>query len=97
MRDGGDAEYVSVDGPLLGLALDRPAPTELVLSPKDLLLMVTDGLVESRGVDLSVSLEQLRKAATDAPTGVDELCDTLLGCFGRDQEDDIAMLALRLG
>nr|WP_234329954.1 fused response regulator/phosphatase [Streptomyces viridochromogenes] len=97
VRDGGDAEYVPVDGPLLGLGLDRPAPTELVLSPKDRLLMVTDGLVESRGIDLSVSLEQLRKAAADAPTGVDELCDTLLGCFGRDQEDDIAMLALRLG
>ena len=97
VRDGGDAEYVPVDGPLLGLGLDRPAPTEVVLPPKDRLLMVTDGLIESRGIDLSVSLEQLRKAAADAPAGVEALCDTLLGCFGRDQEDDIAMLALRLG
>lgn len=97
VRDGGDTEYVPVDGPLLGLGLERPAPTELVLTPKDRLLMVTDGLIESRGIDLSVSLEQLRKAAADAPAGVEELCDTLLGCFGRDQEDDIALLALRLG
>ncbi|MFF7166611.1 SpoIIE family protein phosphatase [Streptomyces sp. NPDC008086] len=97
VRSEGDTAYVPVDGPLLGLGLDRPAPTELVLTPQDCLLMVTDGLVESRGTDLSVSLEQLRKAAADAPTGGDELCDTLLECFGRDQEDDIAMLALRLG
>ncbi|KUO04190.1 fused response regulator/phosphatase [Streptomyces caeruleatus] len=97
VRSEGDTAYVPVDGPLLGLGLDRPAPTELVLTPEDCLLMVTDGLIESRGTDLSVSLEQLRKAAADAPTGGDELCDTLLECFGRDQEDDIAMLALRLG
>ncbi|MBE8475827.1 fused response regulator/phosphatase [Streptomyces justiciae] len=92
----GGADYVRVAGPLLGLGLDRPAPTELYLAPGDRLLMVTDGLVESRGTDLAVSLEQLRKAAAEAPPGLDALCDTLLGCFGRDREDDIAMLALRL-
>ncbi|MGW1611766.1 SpoIIE family protein phosphatase [Streptomyces sp. NPDC002285] len=97
VRDGDGAEYVPVDGPLLGLGLRRPAPTELVLTPADRLLMVTDGLIESRGTDLDVSLKQLRTAAADAPPGVDALCDTLLDQFGRDQEDDIAMLALRLG
>ncbi|MFI6013886.1 SpoIIE family protein phosphatase [Streptomyces sp. NPDC051243] len=97
VRREGDAEYVPVSGPLLGLALDRPEPSELVLSREDRLLMVTDGLIETRGVDLAVSMEQLRTAATDAPAGLDALCDTLLGCFGREREDDIAMLALRLG
>ncbi|MET9828728.1 fused response regulator/phosphatase [Streptomyces sp. NPDC006385] len=97
VRDEGDAEYVDVDGPLLGLGLDRPEPSELVLTGKERLLMVTDGLIESRGIDLDTSMEQLRTAAADAPPGVDELCDTLLGCFGHNQEDDIAMLALRLG
>ncbi|SDO26510.1 Serine phosphatase RsbU, regulator of sigma subunit [Streptomyces sp. cf386] len=93
----GKAEYVPVDGPLLGLALDRPTPSELVMAPQDRLLMVTDGLIETRGIDLATSMEQLRTAAADAPAGLDPLCDTLLGCFGRDREDDIAMLALRLG
>ncbi|MFE5888878.1 SpoIIE family protein phosphatase [Streptomyces sp. NPDC056462] len=97
VRDGDGAEYAPADGPLLGLGLRRPAPTELVLTPADRLLMVTDGLIESRGTDLDVSLKQLRTAAADAPPGVDALCDTLLDQFGRDQEDDIAMLALRLG
>jgi serine phosphatase RsbU (regulator of sigma subunit)/CheY-like chemotaxis protein len=97
VREAGDAEYVKVCGPLLGLGLDRPEPTEVFLAPADRLLMVTDGLIETRGTDLSVSLEHLRTAATDAPTGLDALCDTLLGCFGHNREDDIAMLALRLG
>ncbi|MFJ7072796.1 SpoIIE family protein phosphatase [Streptomyces sp. NPDC098781] len=97
VRQEGKAEYVPVGGPLLGLGLDRPEPTELVLNPKDRLLMVTDGLIETRGIDLADSMEQLRTAAADAPAGLDGLCDTLLGCFGHDREDDIAMLALRLG
>ncbi|MER6158706.1 fused response regulator/phosphatase [Streptomyces sp. NPDC001868] len=96
VRDSGEAEYVKAAGPLLGLGLDRPEPTETVLWPTDRLLMVTDGLVETRGIDLSLSLEQLRAAAADAPGGTVALCDTLLHCFGRDREDDIAMLALRL-
>ncbi|MDC0773575.1 fused response regulator/phosphatase [Streptomyces sp. HD] len=97
VREKGKAEYVPVCGPLLGLELDRPEPTELVLAREDRLLMVTDGLIETRGIDLAASMEQLRTAAADAPAGLDALCDTLLGCFGHDREDDIAMLALRLG
>ncbi|CAM5312720.1 fused response regulator/phosphatase [Streptomyces purpurascens] len=97
LRDGGDAQYVDACGPLLGLGLERPPPTEHHLTPTDRLLMVTDGLIETRGIPLETSLEQLRTAAADAPTPLDTLCDVLLGCFGHDREDDIAMLALRLG
>ncbi|AVH59128.1 MULTISPECIES: fused response regulator/phosphatase [Streptomyces] len=95
--DTGTAEYAEVAGPLLGLGLDRPPPAELTLARSHRLLMVTDGLIETRGTDLAVSLEQLRAAATAAPPGTAALCDTLLDCFGRDREDDIALLALRLG
>ncbi len=93
----GTAAYVDVDGPLLGLGLDRPAPTETLLGRGDRLLMVTDGLIETRGTDLGVSLDHLRTAAETAPPGLDALCDLLLGHFAHDQDDDIAMLALRLG
>jgi hypothetical protein len=41
-------------------------------------------------------MEHLRRAAADAPADVASLCDTLLGRFGRDRQDDIALLALRL-
>jgi serine phosphatase RsbU (regulator of sigma subunit) len=95
--DGGTASYLNAAGPLLGLGLDRPPPTEVVLTPTERLLMITDGLIETRGTDLAISMEQLRTAAAGAPPGTAALCDTLLDCFGSDREDDIALLALRLG
>lgn len=97
IRDDGEADYSKAAGPLLGVGLPHPPPTELFLEPTDRLLMVTDGLIETRGTDLEVSMEQLRAAAIGALPGLDALCDTLLDCFGRDREDDIALLALRLG
>ncbi|WP_367323695.1 SpoIIE family protein phosphatase [Streptomyces sp. HUAS ZL42] len=96
IRDSGSADYAKAAGPLLGLGLSHPPPTELFLEPDDQFLMVTDGLIEARGTDLSVSMEHLRAAAVGALPGLDALCDTLLACFGHDREDDIAMLALRL-
>ncbi|MFJ1731630.1 SpoIIE family protein phosphatase [Streptomyces sp. NPDC088254] len=94
VRDDRGADYVKAAGPLLGLGVPHPPPTELRLAPGDRLLMVTDGLIETRGVDLAVSMEHLRAAAAGALPGLDALCDTLLGCFGHDRDDDIAMLAL---
>ncbi|MET7474800.1 fused response regulator/phosphatase [Streptomyces sp. NPDC005648] len=96
LRDSGDAEYVKAAGPLIGVGLPHPPPTELFLEPADRLLMVTDGLIETRGIDLTASMEQLQAAATGALPGLDALCDTLLSSFGHNREDDIAMLALQL-
>lgn len=96
VRDTGGADYAKAAGPLLGPGVPHPPPTELFLEPTDRLLMVTDGLIETRGTDLAVSMEQLRAAAIGAMPGLDALCDTLLTSFGHDREDDIAMLALRL-
>ncbi|GAA2312760.1 fused response regulator/phosphatase [Streptomyces kunmingensis] len=92
----GRARYIDAAGPLLGLGLPHPEPTEVVLAPGERLLMVTDGLIETRRTDLSVSMAQLGAAATAAPAAPDALCDTLLSCFGADRADDIALLALRL-
>ncbi|MCT9079124.1 SpoIIE family protein phosphatase [Streptomyces fulvoviolaceus] len=97
VRDTGTADYVKVTGPLLGVGLPHPKATEVFLEPTDRLLMVTDGLIETRGTDLSASMEHLRAAAAGSLPGLDALCDTLLASFGHDREDDIAMLALRLG
>jgi serine phosphatase RsbU (regulator of sigma subunit) len=96
IRDTGSADYTKVNGPLLGVGLPHPPPTELFLEPTDRLLMVTDGLIEHRGTDLEVSMEHLRAAATGSLPGLDALCDTLLACFAHEREDDIAMLALQL-
>ncbi|GHC66278.1 fused response regulator/phosphatase [Streptomyces flavofungini] len=96
VSDTGPAAYIKASGPLLGLGLHRPPPVETRLTTTDRLLMVTDGLIETRGTDLAVSMEHLRLAAADAPPGVTALCDTLLEGFGRERDDDIALLALRL-
>ena len=95
IRDTGSADYTKAAGPLLGVGLPHPKPTELFLEPTERLLMVTDGLIETRGTDLAASMEHLRAAASGALPGLDALCDTLLACFGHDREDDIAMLALQ--
>ncbi|MFB7743065.1 SpoIIE family protein phosphatase [Streptomyces sp. NPDC059095] len=94
---GGGASYIETRGPLLGLGLRHPPSTRIQLGPSDGLLMVTDGLIERRGTDLEVSLEHLRRAAAEAPSATEALCDALLERFGDDPEDDVALLALRLG
>ncbi|WP_306323494.1 MULTISPECIES: fused response regulator/phosphatase [unclassified Streptomyces] len=93
----GEVRYADAVGPLLGIGLPHPEPTVFDLEPGARLLMVTDGLVETRGVDLSVSMEELRHAAAVAPEEPGELCDALLTRFGRGRADDIALLALRRG
>ncbi|MBD0747007.1 fused response regulator/phosphatase [Streptomyces sp. CBMA152] len=91
----GEAAYLDVHGPLLGLGLERPEAVSHQLEPSDVLLMVTDGLIETRGTDLADSMERLRRIAALAPPGTAALCDTLLSAFG-SREDDVALLALRL-
>ncbi|MFD9793972.1 SpoIIE family protein phosphatase [Streptomyces sp. NPDC059070] len=94
IRHGATA-YLDVQGPLLGLGLARPPADLHQLGPDDVLLLVTDGLIETRGTDLAVSMERLRRIAALATGGTGALCDTLLDAFG-SREDDVALLALRL-
>jgi anti-sigma regulatory factor (Ser/Thr protein kinase) len=78
---------------------DAGDPARLQLSPGDLVLTYTDGLIERRGEDLDVGLERLRDAVGrlgHLPVGA--LLDELL----RDMSppggfsDDVALLAFRL-
>jgi serine phosphatase RsbU (regulator of sigma subunit)/anti-sigma regulatory factor (Ser/Thr protein kinase) len=62
------------------------------------LLLYTDGLVESRDVDIDEGLRQLAEAFADGPVGLDPLCDHLLVALGRDgdHDDDVALLVAEL-
>jgi serine phosphatase RsbU (regulator of sigma subunit) len=92
----GEARYLSVHGPLLGLGLPQPEATSHPVGPGTRLLMVTDGLVEKRGTTLPDALEQLRRLAADGPQHSERLCDALLDAFGAHQQDDIVILTARL-
>jgi anti-sigma regulatory factor (Ser/Thr protein kinase) len=62
------------------------------------LVLYTDGLVESRDVDIDVGLRRLTAALSDGTEGLDPLCDQILTRLGRDQghEDDVALLVAEL-
>jgi anti-sigma regulatory factor (Ser/Thr protein kinase) len=62
------------------------------------LLLFTDGLIESRGVDLDEGLANLAAAFAAGPPGLEDLCDHILQVLGRadGHDDDVAMLVAQL-
>jgi serine phosphatase RsbU (regulator of sigma subunit) len=74
---------------------------EAVLPAGSTLLLYTDGLVERRGELLDQGIERLRVAVGDAGAGPDAdpdaLCDHVLTALGPFEDDDVAVLAVRLG
>ncbi|MFE9572827.1 SpoIIE family protein phosphatase [Streptomyces sp. NPDC006692] len=91
----GQARYLPVHGPLLGLDLAHKPATPARLELDQVLLMVTDGLIERPRIDLADSLEELRQRAADTPSTPHTLRDALLRHYSTDTEDDIALLAVR--
>jgi serine phosphatase RsbU (regulator of sigma subunit) len=85
--------------PMLGLVPDPHYDSAVdPLLPGSTLLLYTDGLVERREEDLTVGLERLRHhASATVHSPLEVFCDTLLADqLTVDNDDDVAMLALRL-
>ncbi|WP_308340570.1 MULTISPECIES: SpoIIE family protein phosphatase [unclassified Streptomyces] len=93
----GTAAYLHEHGPLLGLRLPHPPARVHPVAPDTRILLITDGLVEVRTENLDDSLARFRSATLEGPWELEALCDALLGSFGEDKEDDIALLAIALG
>ncbi|MFG3250803.1 SpoIIE family protein phosphatase [Streptomyces sp. NPDC048187] len=95
----GQARFLDdAHGILLGTGADRPRPdTVTVLPPRATLLLYTDGLVESPHRSIDRGLDRLRRhAASLARRPLPRFCDALLhGVRPDDNDDDVAMLALR--
>ncbi|MFC1408513.1 PP2C family protein-serine/threonine phosphatase [Streptacidiphilus sp. N1-12] len=91
----GHATYLREHGPLLGMTLPQRPATTYPLIPGSRLLMVTDGLIETRTSDLSERLDALRRSAAAGPGEPEALCDSLLETFGSPQDDDIIVFAAR--
>jgi serine phosphatase RsbU (regulator of sigma subunit)/CheY-like chemotaxis protein/anti-sigma regulatory factor (Ser/Thr protein kinase) len=83
---------LGVDGH--SVTLERSYP----IAAGDTLMLFTDGLVERRREPIDVGLERLRRALSDGPGGIEELCDHVLERTLGDQsaQDDVAVLAVRL-
>jgi PAS domain S-box-containing protein len=98
-RDGITEFLTEGHGPLLGLASVPTRPHASRLLPREsVLLLYTDGLIESRHRSLDHGLNQLRQhAAALSRRSLGDLCDALLARVRPpDNEDDVALLALRV-
>ncbi|TDD21159.1 SpoIIE family protein phosphatase [Nonomuraea diastatica] len=98
-RDGRTRFLEDGSGLLLGTGLSpvrEDAAAEL--PPGSLLLLYTDGLIESPGHSLDDGLARLaRYAASLVDRPFSAICDALLtGVRPSDNDDDVAMLALRI-
>ncbi|MER5910884.1 SpoIIE family protein phosphatase [Streptomyces sp. NPDC001982] len=86
-------------GPLLGIDAAATYPTtEVEFTPGSLLVLYTDGLIESPGVDIEDALAQLGELLTtmgDQP--LEYLADELVrhSVAARERADDVAVLLLR--
>ncbi|MFD3730977.1 SpoIIE family protein phosphatase [Streptomyces sp. NPDC058632] len=96
----GRARYLTdAHGILLGTGMIRPRPDACtVLPPRTIVLFYTDGLVESPHHSIDHGLDRLRRhAASLAHRPLDSFCDLLLEQVRPDDnDDDVAMLALRM-
>ncbi|MFC1400884.1 MULTISPECIES: SpoIIE family protein phosphatase [Streptacidiphilus] len=74
------------------------ASVELTVAEGTLLVLYTDGLVESRTEDIDVGTARLSTVLEGPHASVEELCDRVVGTLQRGQEpDDVALLLARLG
>ncbi|MFF3565395.1 SpoIIE family protein phosphatase [Streptomyces sp. NPDC002574] len=92
----GEPRYLREHGPLLGLGLPQPTASSHRVEPGSQLLMITDGLIETRDSNLDQRMQLLGNAAAAGPGDPDVLCDKLVATFGADPEDDIIVFAARL-
>lgn len=106
LRRDGTSEVLDVPpGAPIGVGGVGFEAVELQAPQGSTLLLYTDGLVESRLMDVSTGIDQLcaRLTRTAALTGpgnpppLEPLCDEVLDVLGPgDRDDDIALLAARL-
>ena len=82
----------------LGVGGVRYETTELDVPDGTVLVLYTDGLVESRRHDIGTGLERLRTTLCRPLDSLEDACDELLATMEPGREpDDVALLMARLG
>ncbi|GAB2969042.1 SpoIIE family protein phosphatase [Streptomyces pseudoechinosporeus] len=97
--DGG-VDFVDLPGgPPLGLGGVVFEEREITLGDGDLLVLYTDGLLESRAQDLDTGLRRMRDNLSRTPASAtpQEVCDTLIReLLPPGHQDDVAVLVARV-
>ncbi|MFJ5265647.1 PP2C family protein-serine/threonine phosphatase [Streptomyces sp. NPDC088387] len=96
LHPDGAPRYLTEHGPLLGIGLPQPAATVHSVEPGSRLLLITDGLIETRDTTLDERLELLAATSAAGPADPDALCTALLDTFGSEPQDDIIIFSARL-
>ncbi|WP_052433149.1 SpoIIE family protein phosphatase, partial [Streptacidiphilus carbonis] len=96
---GGRVQVLDLpSGTPLGVGGVPFASVELTVAEGTLLVLYTDGLVESRTEDIDVGTARLSAVLEGPYSSVEEACDRVIGTLQRGQEpDDVALLLARLG
>ncbi|SES48690.1 SpoIIE family protein phosphatase [Actinokineospora terrae] len=92
--DSSSARYLRLPGALLGVKTPRPAATTVDIPSGTTVVLMTDGLIERRTSALDADMEHLR-ASMRADEDPESICERLLGTYGQNKDDDIALLVLR--
>ncbi|MGW0825294.1 SpoIIE family protein phosphatase [Streptomyces sp. NPDC002845] len=92
----GRAEFLDIpSGVPLGVGGVPFRAEERELAEGTLLVLFTDGLVESRGESIEVGLQGLLRLLGGTRLPLEETCDMLLGALNREPYDDVALLLAR--
>ncbi|MFA1546917.1 SpoIIE family protein phosphatase [Actinomadura chokoriensis] len=91
---GERGEYGGRGGLLLGFPADMVGTEELTVPPGGTVVLITDGLIEERGVSLSANMERLRTVAAEVDDDLEKYGDRIIAEFG-PREDDVALIAMR--
>lgn len=82
-------------GPPVGGGVDLARETTITrLHPGDVLILITDGLVEGVDRDIDIALDEIAKALTEAGPGSEALLDQLFDMNQEDPIDDAAALLI---
>ncbi|MGW1705252.1 SpoIIE family protein phosphatase [Streptomyces sp. NPDC002206] len=84
-------------GTLIGMGLGSFESVEVELPEGSLIVLFTDGLIETRNTDIDAGLDRLATALGRAPSELDDLCSQVITEMATTSkpEDDIALLVAR--
>ncbi|MFN3220134.1 MAG: PP2C family protein-serine/threonine phosphatase [Acidimicrobiales bacterium] len=85
-------------GPPVGMGLPAAfAENTATVTPGQIIVLYSDGLVERRGESIDVGLQRLADAAATAPTDLEAFCDHIIDeLVSSSHDDDVAVLVLRV-